>query len=77
VRVFEGTDIIHVHGAVNPKEDIEVINSELILADMDSVEKRIAKDTKKARSDKDLARAMLVYVKVLEALSKGTLVTDM
>ena len=77
VRVFEGTDIIHVHWAVNPKEDIEVINSELILADMDSVEKRIAKDTKKSRSDKDLARAMFVYAKVLEALSAGVLVTDM
>ncbi|QFR39283.1 redox-regulated ATPase YchF [Candidatus Gracilibacteria bacterium 28_42_T64] len=77
VRVFENSDIIHVHGTVDPKEDIEVINSELILADMDSVEKRIAKDSKKAKSDKDIARAMEVYSKVLEGLNAGSIVTDM
>lgn len=76
VRVFEDSDIIHVHGIVDPKDDIEVINSELILADIESLEKRISKDTKKAKKEKDIAAAMVTYEKVLEALEKGILVSD-
>ena len=41
VRCFEDDDIIHVSGVVDPKQDIEVINLELILADIDQIEKRI------------------------------------
>jgi len=53
VRVFENGDITHVHGGVNPKFDIEVINSELILADIETLEKRIISNSKKARTDKE------------------------
>jgi GTP-binding protein YchF len=69
VRVFEDGDIIHVNGKVNPKSDIETINAELIIADMESLEKRIRNDGKKARSDKDVAKAMETYNIVLEKLS--------
>ena len=55
---------------VDPKSDIEVINSELILADIDSVEKRIAKDGKKAAKDKDLAKALITWEKVLNNLQE-------
>ena len=77
VRIFEDGDIIHVNGKVDPKFDIEVINAELIMADIETVAKRIVSDAKKARSDKVLAAAIEVYKKVEIELNKWILVTDM
>lgn len=68
VRIFESGDITHVHGEVNPKNDIEVINAELIIADIETLTKRIAGDAKKARSDKDIAGKLKTLEKVLEKL---------
>ena len=76
VRIFEDGDIIHVNWKINPKFDIEVINAELIMADIETVNKRIITDTKKARSDKKVAEAIEVYKKVLDELNKWILVTD-
>jgi len=58
VRTFENTNITHVHETIDPKRDMEIINTELILADMETVEKRLAKLTKetKATTDKELLR---------------------
>ncbi len=53
VRCFDDADIIHVEGAVNPIRDIEIINVELILADLEIVENRIGKIEKKAETTKD------------------------
>lgn len=50
VRCFENTDVIHVEGKVDPLSDIDVINTELALADMDSVEKALLKAAKNSRS---------------------------
>lgn len=50
VRCFENTDVIHVEGRVDPLSDIEVINTELALADMDTLEKAIIKIQKTAKS---------------------------
>lgn len=77
VRVFEDWNIIHVSWKVNPKSDIEVINAELILADLETVNKRITSDARKARSDKNAAFAIEVYKKVEIELNKWVLVTDM
>ena len=77
VRVFEDGDIIHVNGKVDPKFDIEVINAELIMADIETVAKRIVSDAKKARSDKDVAFAIEVYKKIEVKLNEGVLVSDM
>lgn len=56
VRVFDDPDIIHVHGAVDPVSDLEVIETELVLADLGSVETRLQKLDKSAKSGaKDLA----------------------
>ena len=44
VRVFEGGDIVHVDGNINPLRDIEVINTELILADLETIEKHLVKN---------------------------------
>jgi len=76
VRVFEDGNIIHVNWKINPKADIEIINAELILADIETVEKRIISDWKKARADKKVAEAMETYKKILEKLTKWILVTD-
>lgn len=77
VRIFEDKDIIHVNWNIDPKFDIEVINAELIMADIETVNKRIISDAKKARSDKALAFAIEVYKKVEVELNKWILVTDM
>ncbi len=77
VRIFEDSDIIHVNGKIDPKFDIEVINAELIMADIETVTKRIISDWKKARSDKVVAFAIEVYKKIEIELNKWILVTDM
>lgn len=66
VRCFENKDIIHVEGQVDPIRDIEIINLELILADLESIGNRIEKIEKKARTTKD--KDELVE---LEALQKA------
>src|SRR5476649_2646963 len=50
VRCFEDPDVIHTMGSVDPVRDIEVVTTELVLSDMDAVQKRIEKNHKKARS---------------------------
>jgi len=77
VRVFEDTDIIHVSWVVDPKSDIEIINAELIMADIETVNKRIISDAKKARSDKNIAFAIEVYQKIDNELNKWVLVHNM
>ena len=77
VRVFEDADITHVHWEISPSSDIEVINSELILADIESIEKRIIKDWKKAKSDKEVAKALETWEKVLWELNNWKLVSTM
>ena len=72
VRCFEDPDIHHVAGAVNPVNDIEVINTELVLADLDSVMKRrerIAKEIK--RGDKAAAAEDAVLARIEAALDAG------
>src|ERR1700709_1382053 len=59
VRCFEDGDITHVEGRVDPIADIETIETELMLADLDSLEKRVDALTKKARgNDKDAKEAL-------------------
>ena len=77
VRVFEDDDIIHVHWKIDPIWDIEVINSELIIADLESVEKRKNANLKKARSDKKLQEFQNTYEKIFDNLNKWILVFDM
>ncbi len=68
VRCFENDDVIHVENKIDPLDDIEVINTELALADLESVEKRIQKNLRVAKSgDKD-AKAMLVILEKCKTL---------
>ena len=72
VRCFEDDDIGHVSGKVDPLADIEVIETELMLADLESLEGRIDGLTKKARGNDKDAKAMLAMVeRVLEKLRAG------
>ncbi|MBB6450582.1 hypothetical protein HNR44_002565 [Geomicrobium halophilum] len=69
VRCFEGGDITHVSGSVDPVRDIEVINLELILADLETVTKRMEKVEKQAKSkDKDALAEHAVLEKLVKAL---------
>lgn len=72
VRCFENDDIIHNMGSVDPIRDIEVINTELILADMSSIEKQKEKAIKKARgNDKEAQAVVAVIDKLLPHLNDG------
>ncbi|WP_329135987.1 redox-regulated ATPase YchF [Streptomyces sp. NBC_01476] len=55
IRAFKDENVVHVDGKVSPKDDIETINTELILADLQSVEKAIPRLTKESRMQKDKA----------------------
>jgi len=75
VRCFDNDDIVHVDGKIDPANDIEVINTELALADMESVEKAINKTSKVAKSgDKDAKARMAVLEKVQAHLDAGGMV---
>ncbi len=65
VRCFEDADIHHVSGTVDPVRDIEVINTELILADLASVQKRAERQTKAARTGDKLAKAEIALAEKL------------
>jgi GTP-binding protein YchF len=72
VRCFENTDIIHVAGKIDPLSDIEVINIELALADLESVEKRIKNLGKSLKSnDKKVKTLALIAQPVLDKLKKA------
>ena len=73
VRCFTNADIIHVEGDVDPIRDIEVINLELVMADLDTVTKRIEKIENKARilKDKDSVLEMSALTPLKETLEQG------
>jgi GTP-binding protein YchF len=66
VRCFEDTDIVHTMGGIDPVRDIEVITTELVLADLDAVTKRIDKTQKKAKSGDKEAQAEVALLQRLE-----------
>jgi GTP-binding protein YchF len=72
VRCFEDDDVVHVEGKIDPLGDIEVINTELALADLDSVEKAINRVAKVAKSgDKDAKARLAVLEQVRAGLDEG------
>ncbi len=68
VRCFENDDIIHVDGSVNAKRDIETINLELILSDLEMIDRRIDRTSKAMKGDKSLAAEVDFLKRVKEAL---------
>lgn len=72
VRGFDDENVTHVSGRVNPLDDIEVINMELVLADLESVEKRLPRIEKMARQkDKTAEMEMRILSRIKEALENG------
>jgi GTP-binding protein YchF len=72
VRCFDDPNIVHVEGHVDPKADIEVIEAELMLADLDAMEKRLAKAEKLVKSgDKKTAEEVDFMRRLREMLAKG------
>src|SRR6476659_5765029 len=72
IRVFTDPDVVHVEGKSDPKDDIEIINTELILADLQTVEKALPRLEKEARLSKDRAEHLEAAKKAYDVLSEGT-----
>ena len=71
LRAFHDDDVVHVEGRVSPAEDMETINTELILADMQTLENAIPRLTKEARSDKSRAPVLAAAEAAREVLDSG------
>ena len=78
LRCFENENITHVDGEVNPIRDIETINTELILKDIETVEKRILSVSKLAKGgDKNAKNELVLMESILEALNNGKMIYEM
>ena len=71
VRCFEDENVVHVDGKINPLSDIETINMELILSDMEVLERRIQRTTKNLKGDKSLQAELDVLKRVMAVLEEG------
>lgn len=72
VRCFENDDIVHVNGKIDPLSDIDTIETELALADLESIEKQIKNLEKKARGlDKDAAKMLADAITIRDNLTQG------
>ncbi|MEG4227849.1 redox-regulated ATPase YchF [Microcoleus sp. N9_B2] len=71
VRCFENDDIIHVAGSVDPIRDIDIINLELILADLAQIERRLDRTRKLARNNKEAQAEVDVLEKLVAVLNAG------
>ena len=72
VRCFENENIVHVAGQIDPADDIDVINTELVLADMEAADRAVQRNAKKAKGgDKDAKFELVVLEKVKAHLDEG------
>ena len=71
VRAFEDSNVVHVDGVIDPLSDIETINTELILSDMEVLDRRIAKTTKNLKGDKSLQGELDLLRRVSDFLGEG------
>lgn len=76
VRCFENENITHVDGSVNPERDVETIETELLLADIQSVEKRLEKTRKLAKASKDAKPLVEILENLLAWLDAGKAARD-
>jgi GTP-binding protein YchF len=71
VRAFENNDIVHVHERVHPEEDISIINTELMLADLQTVEKSLPRFEKEAKANPKVKPVVEILHKIKGALEQG------
>ena len=72
VRCFEDSNVVHVDGTIDPISDIETINMELILSDMEVLERRIQKTMKNLKGDKSLQKELDLLQRVADFIGAGT-----
>ena len=77
VRCFEDPNVVHVDGNVDPARDIETINLELIFADLEVLERRIAKVAKTARMDKTAAKELELLNKIKATLEDNKMAREL
>ncbi len=71
VRCFENSDIVHVDGSIDPARDIETINLELIMSDVDMVQRRLDRANKALKGDKSFQAEVNYLRRLLDALNEG------
>lgn len=72
VRCFENENVVHVAGTVDPKRDIEIIHTELLLKDLETLERRIDRTQKQAKSgEKKIREELAFYERLMQHLSSG------
>ncbi len=71
VRCFENPDVVHVDGSIDPIRDIETINMELMLSDMELLERRLEKTQKAAKGDKSLLGEVDLIQRALKVIEEG------
>ena len=77
VRCFDDPNVVHVDGSVDPARDIETINLELIFADLEVLERRIAKVAKLARMDKSAAKELEILEKIKATLEDNKMASEL
>jgi hypothetical protein len=76
VRVFSDPDVIHVNGAIEPADDISTVNTELILADLQTVDNRLVKLAKESRKQPELVPALKAATTARDILDSGRTIAD-
>ena len=71
IRAFADPDVVHIDGKISPKNDIETINTELILADLQTIEKALPRLQKEARTDKGRQPVLVAAEEAQQVLSTG------
>lgn len=71
VRCFENDDIVHVEGSIDPRRDVETIELELVLSDLDAIERRIDKTKKLCKADKKYEKDCAFFERVKQTLEEG------
>lgn len=76
VRCFDNGNIVHVDGSIDPIRDVEIIEAELIIADFQMMENRLARVQKLARTDKAVAATLPTFEQLLAHLGSGKMAVD-
>lgn len=71
VRCFDDSNVVHVEGSVDPVRDVSIVETELILADMESLEKRVERLTKLARADKEVRKELDIVEQLKKHVEDG------
>ena len=73
VRCFDDENVIHVEGSTDPRRDIDIINMELVMADLEMVQRRVEKATKALKGDKKFAHEVELFTALQKHLDEGKL----